>query len=377
MALSCAELRQRLDADDAVDAADVRAHVAGCAECRRALERWRAVTGELRVWAEAPPPAFLHARVMAGLRAAPERERQSWRGWFARRPVWASSALAAVLVAVVVSVTVRHSPTVARVPEPAGTADGEQPANAPESPPALLTAGASERNSELARGQSLATRLTQAEETSRLQKRRVEPEAQPKKEKGSRVPLNDGLGERDQEALRHAEAPQEMKRAAVPAPAPQRWASGSAAGAPASRVESAPAMAEVQAIAATAAQHEDALDRAPAQEPNASRAKAAAPRMHARLVPLAGGPARPVEVSAALLASAPQFVDVDAAGRLRLFVDATEPVARAGVSLNGRRDDARLSGGLSDERALANEDRRAIEALGLTPGRYRLEKIEE
>ena len=377
MALSCAELRQRLDADEALDAADVRAHVAGCAECRRALERWRAVTGELRVWAEAPPPAFLHARVMAGLRAAPERERQSWRGWFARRPVWASSALAAVLVAVVVSVTVRHSPTVARVSETVGAAGGGQPANAPGSLPALLTAGASERKSELARGQSLATRLTQEKETLGLQKQRAEPEARPKKEKGSRVPLNDGLGERDQEALRHAETPQEVKRAAVPAPAPRSWAPGSAAGAPASRFESGAAVAEVQAIAATAAPHEDALERAPAQEPNASRAKAAAPRVHARLVPLAGGPARRVEVSAALLASAPQFVDVDAAGRLRLVVDATEPVARAGVSLNGRRDDARLSGGLSDERALTQDDRQAIESLKLSPGRYRLEKIEE
>ena len=143
MALTCAELCQRLDADERLDGADVREHVASCVQCRRALERWRAVTGELRVWSEELPPPFLHARIMAGVRASAEAQPRGWRVWLSHRPLWASSALAAAFVLVVASVVMLRAPLVTQTPASLDATRGGAPSAGPAAPPHALTASES------------------------------------------------------------------------------------------------------------------------------------------------------------------------------------------------------------------------------------------
>jgi hypothetical protein len=382
MALSCGEVRQRLDTDEALDAADVREHVAACAECRRALERWRAVAGELRVWAEASPPAFLHTRVMAGLRSAAEVEPRGWRAWFRQRPVWASSAMAAAFVLVVASVVLLRAPQVTQMPEAQGTAERPMAAGptAASERPIATGEGEQKRAAEPQRPRT----MDQVDKRGATQPSAPAPKVatQAKKDVERDVWLSRGsssgqeeAARRDELGLERSQAPAAAKNA--PAAAPEGRVSAGIAEAPASPADFGLADDEATTRSATTAAHEHGSDRAPAQALVMSRAKTSATRVRARLVPLAGGPVRLVEVSPALLAGAPQLVEVDAAGRLRLVVGAAKPTAPAGVSLNGRRDEARLSGGPGDERAFAKEDRSAIEALGLTPGRYRLERIDE
>jgi hypothetical protein len=384
MALSCAELRQRLDADERLDASDVREHAAGCVDCRRALERWCAAAFEMRAWSEESLPPFLHARIMAGLRGASEGERRGWRAWFGRRPVWASSALAAAFVLVVASVVMLRAPQVAQAPEHGptrGPMSAAQPA--PSEHPLEAIEGESASGVETRR--SRASRS--AEETAREapQRKKQLLESEPKQEIDRSVSLSDDLRasqkealHRDETRLRQAEAPREVERAPVSAPPPpQSQVSGGTANPPPPGGAASPAAGELGVTESDSAPREHAAGRAPAPKGDASKAKTVASRIRARLVPLAGGLSRSVAVSPALLAAGPRLIDVDAQGRPQRAADPAKPGADRGISTNGRRDTARLSGALGDERVLAPEDRQAIEALGLTSGRYRLERADE
>ena len=94
MALICADLRRLMDEGAALDASEVRTHLAGCEGCRRAVERWQETIAKLREWGEQPTPPFLHGRLMARLRA----DGQPRRSWL-RRLWWAPTLATIVLVA--------------------------------------------------------------------------------------------------------------------------------------------------------------------------------------------------------------------------------------------------------------------------------------
>ena len=93
--MRCEELRRELDETGEITSPAARDHLAACADCARAVALWEEARATLRELDQEATPPFLHARVMANLRAA-ERERlaprRPWR--LAARSV---AALAAVL----------------------------------------------------------------------------------------------------------------------------------------------------------------------------------------------------------------------------------------------------------------------------------------
>jgi hypothetical protein len=100
MALTCADVRRLIDEEGSVTTTAARQHLAVCQQCREAVSRWHELAGQLQEWRDDAPPAFLHARLMAHLRAA-GRERASRRPLL-RRLWWASTLATAALVAVVI-----------------------------------------------------------------------------------------------------------------------------------------------------------------------------------------------------------------------------------------------------------------------------------
>lgn len=107
------------------------------------------------------------------------------------------------------------------------------------------------------------------------------------------------------------------------------------------------------------------------------RAKAASRRVRCRLLPLAGGPTRTVDLSPAILAQRMPLIDVDAEGRIRLVSPAQARGIAAGVAAaEGRRKDASA---LDEEQpfTLGAGDGTALDALALAPGRYRIERVDE
>ncbi len=68
--MTCGEFLRRLDAGESLDGPEARAHRESCAACGREFERASAVRAELAGMGAEPAPPFLHARVMAGGRAA-------------------------------------------------------------------------------------------------------------------------------------------------------------------------------------------------------------------------------------------------------------------------------------------------------------------
>jgi len=95
--MRCEEFLRELDESGRVASPEARAHVQGCPSCAHAAESWQAVRGELQAMGEDAPPPFLHARVMAHVRAearSPQRP-----AWWARVPrwAWAGQALAVLL----------------------------------------------------------------------------------------------------------------------------------------------------------------------------------------------------------------------------------------------------------------------------------------
>lgn len=95
MALTCADLRRLMDEDAPLDAGEAREHLSGCDACRTSLARWELAVTKLREWGEQAPPPFLHARLMAHVRAD-GRSGEPRRSW--RRHVWASALATLALV---------------------------------------------------------------------------------------------------------------------------------------------------------------------------------------------------------------------------------------------------------------------------------------
>ena len=95
--MRCEEFLRELDESGRITSPAARAHADGCPACARAAESWQAVRGELRAMGGEAPPPFLHARVMAHVRA--EAKIQDRLPWWARVPrwAWASQALALLL----------------------------------------------------------------------------------------------------------------------------------------------------------------------------------------------------------------------------------------------------------------------------------------
>lgn len=134
--MTCDELRQRLLADQELPEA-ARAHLASCHGCRAASERWFAVRAALRTGRSEPPPPFLHARIMAGVRAQPQKAPAWWRR--VPQAAWAGTAVAVLIVGVVVTQVVRWPAGPDRaVPLAEFRAPHEAPAvDAAEQPPSI------------------------------------------------------------------------------------------------------------------------------------------------------------------------------------------------------------------------------------------------
>jgi hypothetical protein len=369
MALSCDQFRKRLDELEALDGSDMREHAGSCASCRLALERWQAAAGQMRAWADEPPPAFLHTRLMAELRAA-RVEKHRPRIWLTWRPVWVSAAVAAAIVVVGVGLSVFRGP--APIPELAGSSAPR--AGVPRSDLSVPVAPQAET-------QSATVRNTEG------QKRRLEPRPKPE------AAIEDArdatrLEERDAAPKGRASGPADMgfgEGAAPREPVPPAVADAeeSAAQAPPRRM--ADGHAADASVSASRAHGGAATQRDARQEP--APAPAAPPalgvadgfsggrlssRRLVRLVPLAGGPARSVVLSAGLAGEPAVQIDVDAEGRLHLVaVAAPAKAARLAES-----EDRERKAKVTQAPDLGPTDRATLEALALAPGRYRIELVQ-
>lgn len=91
--MTCHDVLRSLD-EDGILPARADEHLAACAACRDAYEHWRAARRGLRDMGRDEPPPFLHARMMAGVRAAQRAPaRRSWR------PLWIAPLVATTFVA--------------------------------------------------------------------------------------------------------------------------------------------------------------------------------------------------------------------------------------------------------------------------------------
>ncbi|HUK13701.1 MAG TPA: hypothetical protein VLW17_10420 [Thermoanaerobaculaceae bacterium] len=142
--MTCEEFRRRLDGDDPTITGEAAAHLERCADCRRLAERAASTRRALRALREEAPPPFLHARVMAHLRAAALRPRW-WN--LAVRPAWAGAALVALLLVTVSGYRLAEwlRPAPLPQPPPITASDLQAPAPAGEStvkaaPPAKSSA---------------------------------------------------------------------------------------------------------------------------------------------------------------------------------------------------------------------------------------------
>jgi hypothetical protein len=379
MALSCAEFLRHLDEDEAetLASAEMRDHAAACPACRVALERRLAIAGEMRAWAEEPPPAFLHTRLMAELRAARAPERRARGSWWAWRPLWVSSALAVAVVVVAAGLTLLRPLASIQVKEDAGASRTQAPARmaaVPAPPPSVsehATGGHDEDERDTAQRAPLATsrpRPAPERAAGRLEERDAKLEAKQKNE------LARGADAGDAAVMQREDAPRDaLTFRGAAAPPPQSRAAreqGVEGGVGAERSPSGQ-----PAGPAAVAETEGAP--APIEKASVSRAKETSRRVHCRLFPLAGGPTRTVDVSPALLGQRTSLIDVDTEGRIRLVPNAQEFGIVAGVAAaEGRRK--RVSA--QDEEqplTLGAGDRTALDALALAPGRYRIERVDE
>lgn len=98
--MTCAELRRLMDEEGAASTPEARAHLAACTDCQLLARRWEEVQGALRGMGREPAPPFLHARIMAHVRAAEEvaasPRRSFLHGW--RAPAVAALGAAVVIV---------------------------------------------------------------------------------------------------------------------------------------------------------------------------------------------------------------------------------------------------------------------------------------
>jgi hypothetical protein len=107
--MTCEELRRLLEDEGTASSEPARAHLASCPACTREAENWAAVLASLRDLGEEPAPPFLHARIMAHVRAeATSPVVRRWRplhGW--RAPALAAAGGAIVILGLGLYQTVR------------------------------------------------------------------------------------------------------------------------------------------------------------------------------------------------------------------------------------------------------------------------------
>jgi hypothetical protein len=109
--VSCEDTREiaaelALGIADGAERARALHHLAGCADCRRAVEELSAVADELLILApEREPPAGFESHVLARLAPAPEKPRRARRLRRVLAPVAAAAAAALAAAAVVLHAT--------------------------------------------------------------------------------------------------------------------------------------------------------------------------------------------------------------------------------------------------------------------------------
>jgi hypothetical protein len=94
--MTCEEFLALLDADGGLDSEEAASHLASCAACRAEAERWKMTREELAALRDAPPPPFLHERIMTSVRAAHPAPVPAARR-FGRRAPWAMPVAALLL----------------------------------------------------------------------------------------------------------------------------------------------------------------------------------------------------------------------------------------------------------------------------------------
>jgi negative regulator of sigma E activity len=362
--MTCAELERCLDEDRTIDTPEAAAHLATCAECRRAVERWRAVRSELRSMASEPDPPFLHTRVMAHVRA--EGQRAPGRTFWLLRPVWAAPALAVLFIGVVAGLGVwraqRETPSApaAEVAEVV-VAQGARPhaeASASE-PPTFL-----KKDAPLQR------------------ERRVAPSAAPGRlELDSRSSGDAAGGAATPQAINEGFAPEPRPPATPAAPQPSGVSAASAAPPPA-RKAAAAGHDEAKTRASESApgpssQVEEAL---PQEAPRDAERQDVAVGVRCALIPIEGTPGDvrrlTLPASWAPPASVGWVLDVTPEGSVH-------PSLRVEKEQAKEQDDAvRALGYLADEKskteraadgaAPASSLASALRSAHLPPGRYRL-----
>ncbi|HSM50881.1 MAG TPA: hypothetical protein VLA75_05720, partial [Thermoanaerobaculia bacterium] len=141
--MRCEEFRQQLEETGSAASPAARAHAAACPGCARTAATWEEARAALRELGEETPPPFLHARVMAHLRAAEgERAQRPGRRWlFPARVAGALAALVAVSFAGWMAWQVRPEPPApSAVDERATSTASATVAPEPPAPPALAEA---------------------------------------------------------------------------------------------------------------------------------------------------------------------------------------------------------------------------------------------
>lgn len=146
--MRCEELRRELEETGEITSPAARDHLAACADCARAVALWEEARATLRELDREATPPFLHARLMAHLRAAERERRAPRRPWrLAARSVAALAAVLAISFAgwivwrvapeAPVPVETKAAPRVdERPPEPVPVT---LPPPLPEAPPAPAT----------------------------------------------------------------------------------------------------------------------------------------------------------------------------------------------------------------------------------------------
>ncbi|MGE5235847.1 MAG: hypothetical protein ACM3O7_05845 [Acidobacteriota bacterium] len=92
--MSCEEFLRLLDEERLLADPAAAEHAASCPACGQALARWQAARRELLAMSSEMPPPFLHARIMAHVRAEAAERRQLRRLSSLRRALLATAAVA-------------------------------------------------------------------------------------------------------------------------------------------------------------------------------------------------------------------------------------------------------------------------------------------
>jgi len=204
--MTCHDAREQFSAliDDALDAperAELDAHLAACADCRRELQRFRDTVALVRAAAPVRAPAGFVDCVLEAARPVPWPQRLL-RGLFVPWPVkLPMEAAAVVLVAVGVALVYRGSPELQQParPEPAAPVVTQAPSVAPPEAPAPARENDAPRILYGARGDEKAREQDPPREA---EKAKAAPRAQERVEGFAKTPEPGALADK-----KRAEAP--------------------------------------------------------------------------------------------------------------------------------------------------------------------------